>query len=441
MSQNFKESFVMIAKDINNIENFIFNRMQSYFSEEENTVEYSLEPNKQSNRYHTFIKENNLNEDEHFIVLIALANEISSKVFDPFLSKNSLYDMPYSEFGGSKKYNSDIFVPTIQTIMFLLCGSNIALSIEKRNLFNIESKLYKNSILQLQSTDSFLQTPILLTQSAIHTLLGDENKAYDYSKEFPAQKIQSNYTWDDLVTSDYTKQHLEELELWIKHHNTLLNDWGMKKSLTKGYKALFYGPPGTGKSLTATLLGKKLGKEVYRISLSQIVSKYIGETEKNLEKVFLKAQDHDWILFFDEADALFGKRTGVNSSNDKYANQGTSYLLQRIEECDNMIILASNLKDNFDEAYLRRFQSIIYFGLPEYEERLQLWKQGFSDTAILDNINLEEIANEYELSGASIMNVIRYASLMAIKDKENKILKKNIITAIKREKYKEGKII
>ncbi len=441
MSQNLEESFLLIEQDLYAVENFIFKRIQSYFSEEEQLIEFDLKPNTLENRYTNFIKKNDLSLDEHFILLVALANEISSKVFDPFLSKNSLYDMPYSEFGGSKKHNSDIFVPTIQTIMFLMCGSNIALSMQKRVLFNNDSKLFKNSILQFHSSDSFLQTPIVLTKSTIHLLLGDETKTFDYSKEFPAKKIQSHYSWDDLITSKHTKQHLQELELWLKHHNTLLNEWGMKKSLPQGYKALFYGPPGTGKSLTASLLGKKLQKDVYRIDLSQIVSKYIGETEKNLEKVFLKADEHDWILFFDEADSSFGKRTSVNSSNDKYANQGTSYLLQRIDECDNMIILASNLKDNFDEAYLRRFQSIIYFGLPEYEERLQLWEKGFSKKANLQNVDLSDIAYNYELSGATIMNVIRYASLMALHNNSTKISQDDIINGIRKEKYKEGKLV
>ena len=441
MSQNLRESFLIIEQHLQVLENFIFRRIESYFSENEFDIEFVFEKTDSENRYTNFIEKNKLSKDEHFVLLVALANEISTKVFDPFLSKNSLYDMPYSEFGGVKKNNSDVFVPSIQTIMFLLCGSNMALSMQKRVLFNSDSTLYKNSILQFQTSDSFLQTPIVLTQSTIHELLGDESKKFDYSKEFPAQKIQSHFDWDDLVTSAHTKQHLEELELWIKHHDTLLNEWGMKKSLAQGYKALFYGPPGTGKSLTATLLGKKLNKEVYRIDLSQIVSKYIGETEKNLEKVFLKAAEHDWILFFDEADALFGKRTSVNNSNDKYSNQATSYLLQRIDDCNNIIILASNFKDNFDEAYLRRFQSIIYFGMPEYEERLQLWKNGFSTKADLSLVDMNDIASEYELTGATIINVIRYVSLIAIKNATTKIDPKDIVDGIRREKLKEGKII
>ena len=135
----------------------------------------------------------------------------------------------------------------------------------------------------------------------------------------------------------------------------------MKKVLKPGFKALFHGLPGTGKTLTAMLIGKKTGLDIYRVDLSQMVSKYIGETEKNLAKVFDKAEHKNWILFFDEGDALFGKRTNTKDAHDRYANQQVSYLLQRIEEYDGLVILATNLKNNIDDAFLRRFQSIIHF--------------------------------------------------------------------------------
>ena len=146
-------------------------------------------------------------------------------------------------------------------------------------------------------------------------------------------------------------------------------------------------------------------------------------------------------MFFDEADSLFGKRTQISSSNDRYANQETGYLLQRVEESSSLIILATNLKDNFDDAFLRRFQSIIYFPLPDEDERLLLWQKGFSQKANLEKVNLEKIANKYELSGANIVNVIRFASLMAINRNSTEIDEEDIIVGIRREKYKEGKII
>src|SRR5204863_2251929 len=135
------------------------------------------------------------------------------------------------------------------------------------------------------------------------------------------------------------------------------------------------GPPGTGKTLTAGLLGKEFNKDVYRVDLSQIVSKYIGETEKNLSKIFDRAEHKDWILFFDEADALFGKRTNVQSSHDKYANQEVSYLLQRVEDYAGLLILSSNFKNNLDDAFIRRFHEVVHFPLPDARQRLILWEK------------------------------------------------------------------
>src|SRR5690606_11585436 len=129
--------------------------------------------------------------------------------------------------------------------------------------------------------------------------------------------------------------------------------WDMRQLIKPGYRTLFYGPPGTGKTLTAMLLGKEFQRNVFRIDLSQVVSKYIGETEKNLEKIFQRAANKEWILFFDEADALFGKRTSVKDAHDRYANQEVSYLLQRVEDFPGLVILASNYKNNIDKAFVR----------------------------------------------------------------------------------------
>ena len=174
---------------------------------------------------------------------------------------------------------------------------------------------------------------------------------------------------------------------------------------------------------------------MYKVDLSLVVSKYIGETEKNLARVFDQAQHKDWLLFFDEADALFGKRSGTNNSNDRHANQEVSFLLQRIETFDGIAILASNLKDNMDAAFARRFESVIYFPMPRPEERLRLWEQGFSTKArFAENVNLNKIAEEHELCGGSIMNVVRYASLQALESGDNQVTQEVLERGIRREK-------
>lgn len=194
--------------------------------------------------------------------------------------------------------------------------------------------------------------------------------------------------------------------------------------------------------MTVSLLGKSTGLDVYRIDLSMVVSKFIGETEKNLSNIFDQAEHKNWILFFDEADALFGKRTQTSSANDRYANQEVSYLLQRIEDFPGVVILATNLKANLDEAFSRRFQSMINFPIPSPPQRKKLWEEAFTEKFILaEDVNLDEIAQKYELAGGAIINVLRYVSLIAIKREDNTITKKDLLHSIRKEFSKEGKIV
>jgi SpoVK/Ycf46/Vps4 family AAA+-type ATPase len=220
----------------------------------------------------------------------------------------------------------------------------------------------------------------------------------------------------------------------------VLADEVLRKKVKPGYRVLFYGPAGTGKTLTASLIGKEFELPVYRIDLSQVVSKYIGETEKNIEGVFAKASRKNWVLFFDEADALFGKRTNVQSAHDKYANQEVSYLLQRVEEYPGLLILASNFKNNIDEAFLRRFHNLIHFPAPNPAERLRLWHKCRPKSLQAENgLRWEEIANDYEITGAGIVNVMQYAALRSFSRADGLLRRQDLADGIRRELRKEEK--
>jgi SpoVK/Ycf46/Vps4 family AAA+-type ATPase len=239
-----------------------------------------------------------------------------------------------------------------------------------------------------------------------------------------------------------TVQQVNDLSSWLEHHHLLNDDENLSRKIKPGYRVLFYGPSGTGKTLTTALLGKQFSKEVYRIDLSQIVSKYIGETEKNLESVFKRAESKNWILFFDEADALFGKRTNVQSAHDKYANQEVSYLLQRVEDYPGLLILASNFKNNLDDAFIRRFHSVIHFPLPNVGERLLLWRKSMPTALLQDtSINLEELAKLYEMSGASILNAVQFSVLQVYARNGKKITQLDLLDGIRKEYLKEEKFI
>ncbi len=252
--------------------------------------------------------------------------------------------------------------------------------------------------------------------------------------DFSAKNIETKMTWDDLVLNSYALNQINDVQSWMKQSAPVLMDEASGKKLMPGYRALFYGPSGTGKTLTATLLGKQFQKDVYRIDLSQIVSKYIGETEKNLEKVFSKVENKDWILFFDEADALFGKRTNVKDSHDRYANQEVNYLLQRVERYPGLVILAFNFKSNLDDAFTRRFHTVIHFPLPNAAERMRLWEKSLPETFKIEpSIDLKKLSDKYELTGGSILNVI-YQSTRKALAKNDKVLRiEDLLEEIKKE--------
>jgi SpoVK/Ycf46/Vps4 family AAA+-type ATPase len=294
---------------------------------------------------------------------------------------------------------------------------------------------------ELKAGEPIMSGRIILDQEYVELFTLGYRTPPRLGRNFPAQRLESDLEWSDLVLNDQTTEQLREIETWMKCFDRFQYDMKMYRKVKPGFRALFYGPPGTGKTMAATLLGKYTGQEVYRVDLSVMISKYIGETEKNLSMLFNKAENKDWILFFDEADALFGKRTSTSSANDRFANQEVSYLLQRVEEHPGLSILASNFKSNLDDAFTRRFQTIIYFPMPRPKERLQLWQQSFPEAVRLeDDINLEEIARKHELTGSNIINVVQYCCLQAIAHNTDVITLDNLNAGINREYTKENKL-
>ena len=383
--------------------------------------------------------------EERLVLMLAIAPDIKPEFLDIFFTQNSNFERGFSEFGGILGRRHSGFIPTIESAYFLLSGGSIRLRLLYAHLFESTHIFQRFKILDLDYRDKsepMAGTPLRLNQHVLDMLILGYIRDPETGVDFPAKRLDTGLEWNDIVFAPETGEQLEELRAWLEHEKELLDGWQFRKYIKPGYRCLFYGPPGTGKTLTAGLLGKISGRAVYRIDLSQLVSKYIGETEKNLEKIFTQAEMRNWILFFDEADAVFGKRTTVSDAHDRYANQGTSYLLQRIEDCPNVVILASNNKSNIDDAFFRRFQSTVYFPMPRKPERLKLWEQGFSPVSTLENeILLEEIAEQYEMAGGAIMNVIRFASLMSIKKKSRIITYDDLIRGIQREFNKEGRTV
>jgi hypothetical protein len=393
--------------------------------------------------YSDFITYYKLNADERLLLVLVLLPYVQPHLLDAFFSLNKATSRGYTEFGGVKGNRHSGFIPTIETALFLLGGNDLSYRFKLYRIFEPDHVFFAHNILQLDqgsNIEPFYCSTISVTDEYVDFFTTGNLRKPQFSPDFPAKRLTTGMEWSDLVVDEYTMQQLDEIRIWLQYGETLQLDWGMSKKIKPGFKALFHGSPGTGKTLTAILLGKLFNLDVYRIDLSMVVSKYIGETEKNLEKVFKKAENKRWILFFDEADALFSKRTSISDSNDKYANQEVAYLLQRLEDYPGLVILASNMRNNVDEAFTRRLNSIIHFQKPQSRERLRIWSAGFSAECVPpDNDELHQVANQHELSGGSIMNVIQYASLMALNRSDKKIAVDDIILGVKKELKKEGK--
>lgn len=256
-----------------------------------------------------------------------------------------------------------------------------------------------------------------------------------------ARKINPRRKWEDLVLAVPVKEQLEEICTFVRHKETVYSEWGFDKklSLGKGLNILFAGPSGTGKTLSAEIIAGEVGLDLYKIDLSGIVSKYIGETEKNLKKIFGEAEIGNAILFFDEADALFGKRSEVNDSHDRYANIEVNYLLQQMEEHEGTIILASNYKKNLDDAFLRRLQFAVEFPIPDEAARKEIWIGMFPENARLGGDVDFNFLSKFKLTGGNIKNIALLAAVLAADD-SGVIGMKEVLKGLKREFQKMGKI-
>ncbi|MBC7947054.1 MAG: ATP-binding protein [Chitinophagaceae bacterium] len=444
-----------------------------------------------------------LTDNEIVLALIGLAPHIQPDLFDRAieskLPKDNEFYTDFPRLGGVRGKNCRFFLPTGETALFLIAGDNYKRRLMVQQYFAAEHQFWQKKILWLedmQNGEPAMHGRLIISPDYVDLMTFGKHRSPQFSISFPAKKIAPEEekdmkveeeelkkikckkeeethddkprrgvaSFDQLVIPKELKDQIDEIKIWLKYKDQLMDKMDMLK---KGYRTLFYGPPGTGKTFTAKILGNELDKEVYKIDLSMIVSKYIGETEKNLELLFAQAEGKGWILFFDEADALFGKRTNVRDAHDKYANQEVSYLLQRIEDYNGLVILATNMKNNIDDAFVRRFNSILSFPFPDAGSRAKIWRI-FLPTGKLNTkkiiyrekpgmdpypdryhdicnipamdvaVDIPEAVKKYELSGGSIMNVVHYAGLKAIDRFNTAIEERKKLYRIPLVEYSDG---
>jgi len=376
----------------------------------------------------------------------------------------------YSLLMELKNISELIFITSeeeIHEMNYTDCFNIIRIDIENPPL-NIRSKYLKNCMLKENLTtkadinalvNKFSFTPGQI-KSAIDQISNkfslnetqevSEEEIYEVFNNLAFNKLSNLatlvkpiYKWDDLVLKKEQKEILKQACNHIQYKHIVYEEWGFnkKRAYGNGVCVLFTGSPGTGKTMAAQVVANALHINMYKVDLSQITSKYIGETEKNLKKLFDEAKKSNSLLFFDEADTIFGKRTEVKDSHDKHSNMDAAYLLQKIEEYEGISVLATNYLQNIDEAFIRRISFIIRFSMPEVNERKEIWKKAFPNTIPVEReIDFDFLASKFQLSGSNIKNIALHSAFLAASNNEG-ISMKHIINAIRTEYLKVNKIL
>ncbi|EAY26521.1 ATP-binding protein [Microscilla marina] len=375
----------------------------------------------QDTHYQQFVHTQAFDVPERLLLALGIARSTFPQVFKPLVKVYKNVDKQY-EFGGILEAGSNRFIPTLRTLFFLLSGSDLQDQFYHHLSFTHQHVLFEHNIMKIEADgrkerafdEDLLYQAIKLTDAHLKYFLGDPAPTLDSDLDFPATLLQTNKTFDDLVLPDKIIKQLHGPMNYIRNYEKLMQKEDTGGKIKPGYVILLYGKPGTGKTMTASVMGNYLGIEVYYLNLSRVVSKYIGETEKNLEKVFNRLEKKLCILFVDEADALFGKRTEVKDSKDRYANQEVAYLLQRVERFSGVVILATNHDENMDEAFTRRILTHIHVPLPDTNACRLLWERSIPASFKYEYKALpQQLGDEFALTGGNISNIIKQACLKA----------------------------
>ena len=441
-----KDSFV--TNELQWFSDVLLTRMRLYFNQESKVSDiYQIKPPEldvSASAYCRFLCEKDMGFDDRVMMMMAWTPYLKPQLLDCFMVKNSDTGRRFTEFGCLEGNGDDAVKPTLATVLFVLTSNDVERRVELADYFTNHPFFMSSQFFREDDSkqNSFSRWVISPSFEQLDHLLLQRPFVPRFSTSFPATLISTDRSWDELILEEQTMKQINDIKMWVKYGEKIRQEWGLAGKLKPGYRALFYGASGSGKTFTATLLGKEVGRQVFSIDLSMVVSKYIGETEKNLSKVFELAENKDWILFFDEADALFGKRTNVKDAHDRYANQEVAFLLQRVENYPGLVILSTNLKTNIDEAFARRFQIMVRFNMPNAKERELLWRNTFSSSCKMEEeLDLRRVAEDYELAGGSILNVVQYCSLKAMNRGENIIRRSDLMEGIKKEYAKVGKML
>ena len=376
--------------------------------------------------YAKFVEEHQLEPDERLILILALAPEIDPGLLDHLLAKGD------SRLGGVTGVRHRGFLPTIQTALFLLAAGDISRNLEARKIFDPAGRLLsRNIIIPGGAAPGEPYTSMgLSVRPGVSSYLCTGRQRPMVVEDFPAHRLKSQLTWDELVLPPHLFTELDIIRDWLKHCRELRAKFRYSRP---GFKALFYGPSGTGKSLTAALLGQDMGLPVYHLDLGRTITKDLGATERNLDALLNLAERQNGILFFDETDIMLGKSGDNRRSSDSYITQGITSLLSRLEGYDGLVILADSVEDNLNRVMNFRFSTRLYFPQPDAMGRVRLWRNILGDLFRLpEDFGLTELA-EYNLSGGEIVNIVQFLTLGAIKKNDFHLTREALVKAVERQ--------
>lgn len=393
--------------------------------------------------YGQFIAEHDLSETDALFVTLTLVASFSPELLTELIAA-SLDPSWASYTGGFFLKGSSVFFPTVRTAIFLLAGKDLEARARYTAIYNPKHRLFTSGIIRIEEphpTAVFLDYQLVFNDQFLGTVFTGEAPALDRDQNFPVRRSNTLHQLSDVILKESTLTTLSKLRKFAGNMRKL---WEINthSKVRNNFISIFSGDPGTGKSYAAEAIGNELGLPVYKVNFAQMVSKYIGETEKNLEKVFDRFDKHACILFFDEAESIFSKRSEVKDSHDQHANNLQSYLLQKVEEFNGIIILATNvhnLSQYFDKAFQRRFRLIVDFEFPDYPERKQLWKRALFSPYTFEEGLPERLGKNYQLSGGSIYNIVSDAVIEALDQNLTQITFEMLEEALKDEFKKTGR--
>ena len=444
---NTKKNTAILQEELNWLKALVIHRINSPKDtatlEELTSLPYKKQLPEDGSHYVKLGQRLTLTLEDRLLLILGLARSMDDDAFFPLAELCTMAGMQLEEnqhwclrmIGGHLHAETQTFIPTLKTLLFLLCGSNKIAQQEALLRFHTRHSLFLEGIIEMHPlgvasprgdkvVQDWINHQIFLNPSYLRYFLGGPVPQPEDDLNLPIRLLDSGLTIDDLVLPDKVLSQLQPAIHFIQHGQDFFQRDGIRNKFREGFIMLLYGPPGTGKTLTASALGNSLGIKTYQLEVSQVISKYIGETSQNMEKVFAELERAiQWlegqmcILFIDEADAVMGKRSNVKDSKDRYANMDVSFLLQRLEKFPGLLILATNYERNMDEAFGRRIQTYLHIPLPNEEQRKHLWKNILPKPYTYVSPNMPAIlAHQFAMTGGHIQNILKQACLHASSD-------------------------